>query len=87
MKINYGGYHMSLQHDRGEGNQGPPIDLVWGSDLEAEKFMHVEEHPEGLKVTMHPGLSYQQVRQAANDLGEHGPAVIQAWERHTGFHA
>lgn len=78
---------MSLQHNRGEGNQGSQIDLSWGSDLEAEKFMDVEEHPEGLKVTMHPGLSYQQVRRAAKDLGEHGPTVIQAWERQTGFHS
>jgi hypothetical protein len=50
-----------------------------------KKFMQVEERSGGLIITMHPGLSYQQVRRAANDLGKHGPAIVQAWERHTGF--
>lgn len=76
---------MTQPRSTGADTQGPLIDLAWGADLEAEKFMHVEEHSDGLKVIVHPGLSDKQVRQAAHHLGEHGPAVIQAWERHTGL--
>ena len=68
-------------------NQGPKIIFDWGTEPQAEKFMRVEELHGGLTVTMHPGLSYQQVSRAANDLGEHGPSIVQAWERHTGFSA
>ena len=68
-------------------NQGPKIIFDWGSGSQAEKFMHVEELHGGLTVTMHPGLSHQQVSRAANDLGEHGPGIVLAWERHTGFTA
>ena len=68
-------------------NQGPKIIFDWGTESQAEKFMHVEELHGGLTVTMHPGLSRQQVSRAANDLGEHGPGILLAWERHTGFTA
>jgi hypothetical protein len=78
---------MTQPHNTGASNEGPLIDLAWGADPEAEKFMHVEEHSDGLKVIMHPGLSYQQVRQAAHHLGEHSSAVIRAWQFHTGFSA
>jgi hypothetical protein len=63
----------------------PRITFDWGVDTQAEKFMHVDHGPDGLAVTLHPGLSYQQVSEAAKQLGEHGPAVIEAWQKHTGF--
>lgn len=78
---------MSKQQDQVSMNQGPKIDFTWSSEFQEEKFMYVEEHPNGLMVTMHPGLSHKQVRQAASSLGEHGLSVIQAWERQTGFTA
>ena len=63
----------------------PRITFDWGDDTQAEKFMHVDHGPDGLAVTLHPGLSYQQISEAAKQLGEHGPAVIQAWQRQIGF--
>ncbi len=68
-------------------NQGPKIIFTWGTESQAEKFMRVEELHGGLTVTMHPGLSYQQVSRAAKDLGENGPGIVQAWVRQTGFTA
>ena len=64
---------------------GPEITFTWSVDGSPEKFMHVEEHPDGVKVTMHPGLSRDQVMLATGELGEHGPAILRQWERHTGF--
>jgi hypothetical protein len=81
------GKYMPKQQNQASLNQGPQIDFTWGSEFQEEKFMYVEERPDGLMVTMHPGLSHKQVRQAASNLGEHGLAVIQAWERQTGFTA
>ena len=63
----------------------PQVNFDWGMHDSEQKFMHVDHGPEGLVVTAHPGLSHQQVTRAAKELGEHGPAVILAWERHTGF--
>lgn len=72
-------------HKKETQNQGPKIIFTWGAEPQVELFMHVEEQSDGLTVTMHPGLSYQQVSRAAHDLGKHGPGIVQAWERHTGF--
>jgi hypothetical protein len=65
----------------------PQVNFDWGINAPSQKFMHIEQSLEGFTVTVHPGLSYQQVTEAAKELGEHGPAVISAWERHTGFTA
>jgi hypothetical protein len=72
---------------QGDSEFEPDIIFDWGVNASAEKFMYVDHGPQGLSVTVHPGLSHQQVSEAAKDLGEHGPAVMQAWQRHTGFTA
>lgn len=75
-----------------EGNNlrasgGVNLIFDWGAPHEGSKFLDVEQLDDALAVRMHPGLSRQQVERAASELGEHGPAVVQAWERHTGFNA
>jgi hypothetical protein len=74
-----------------EGNlrANKDVNLIfdWGAPHEGSKFLDVEHLDDSLAVRMHPGLSRHQVERAASELGEHGPAVVQAWERHTGFNA
>ena len=70
---------------QGNGEFEPHINFDWGVIASPEKFMHVDHGPQGLVVRVHPGLSHQQVSEAAKELGEHGPAVIMAWQRLTGF--
>lgn len=68
-------------------DQQPLIEFHWGHDPDAEKFMHVEDLGDQVKVTLHPGLSRTQVMQAAGELGDHGPAIVTAWEQSTGYQA
>ena len=63
----------------------PKVQLSWGVDSQDEKFMRVTETDEGLDVVIHPGLSEQQIREAARELGPNGSVVIKAWERHMGI--
>lgn len=67
--------------------ESPEIIFSWGTDASQEKFLDVTESPMGLSVTIHPGLSDIQIREAASELGSHGPAIIAAWERKVGFTA
>jgi hypothetical protein len=66
-------------------NDLPKVQLAWGVDSKDEKFMRVTETDEGLDVVIHPGLSEQQIRAAAQELGPNGSVVIKAWERHMGI--
>lgn len=45
----------------------------------------VEKSLDGLVVRAHPGLSEPQVRRACTELGDHGPAVYEAWGRAMGL--
>ncbi len=70
-----------------QGSSDLDLEIIfdWGVNASTEKFMHVDHGPQGLSVTVHPGLSYQQVSEATKEFGDHGPAVMQAWQRRTGF--
>jgi len=70
---------------RGSNEFEPHVIFDWGVKDSAEKFMHIDNGPNGLSVTVHPGLSYQQVSEAVKELGEYGPTVLDAWQRRTGF--
>lgn len=63
----------------------PRVELTWGVDSTDEKFMRVTETDRGLEVHVHPGLSEQQIRAAAQELGPHESDVIKAWESQMGL--
>jgi hypothetical protein len=65
--------------------QEPEISFDWGPDGSSEKFFLFNNESSSPRITVHPGLSRAQVAQVADELGEYGPWVIKAWERHTGF--
>lgn len=65
----------------------PQVVFDWGPEESQDKFFRLQTEPEGTRITVHPGLSRAQVDQVAETLGELGPSVIKAWERHTGFTA
>lgn len=47
--------------------------------------MRVTETQQGLEVLVHPGLSEQQIRAAARELGPYESVVIKAWEKQVGI--
>lgn len=63
----------------------PRVQLAWGVDSQDDKFMRVTETDQGLEVLVHPGLSEQQIREAARELGPHESIVIKAWEKQMGI--
>jgi len=63
------------------------ITFDWGESGNRNKFIDIDNSGDTLAVTLHPGLSHHQVALAAAELGEHGPAIIQEWERRTGFNS
>lgn len=63
----------------------PMVRFEWGTVESNDVSALVEQTSDGLEVVLHPGLSSHQVNQVAQALGEHGPALIQAWTDFTGF--
>jgi len=70
-----------------EREPGVEINFDWGASSDAEKFLDVIHKDNSVSVTVHPGLSRDQVGLAAAELGAHGPQVINAWEARTGYRA